>query len=135
MPLPDADRKLKLKTAFSGAGFATTGGTRSTSLSRPGIGIFSAEMPSRNDFVCGNPQTNTTTLRIIHGSQARNISDFELRIVSEARASARASLAGALPDGRASDTRQMFFGFQNFRKNASEAIETIAATTSTSHGP
>ena len=37
-------------------------------------------MPSRNAFVCGNPQTKTTTLRIIQGSQARRISDFELRI-------------------------------------------------------
>src|SRR5712692_474344 len=97
-------------------------------------------MPSRNPFVCGNPQTKTTTLRMIQGSQAR--------IVSEARASGRASLEGgvagssaissardALPDGRASDTRQILFGCQNLKKSASEAIETIAATTSTNHGP
>src|SRR3982074_1305629 len=80
MPLPDADSQLKLKTAPSAVGFATTGGTRRTSLSRPGIGIFSSENPSRNAFVCGNPHTKTTTLRIIHGSQARRISDCELRI-------------------------------------------------------
>src|SRR5438552_2610023 len=104
MPLPEADKKLKLNTAFSAAGLATTGGTRRTSLSRPGIGIFGAAIPSRKPFVCGKPQTKTTTLRIIHGSQARNISDLELRVVSEARASARALLELALPDGRASDT-------------------------------
>src|SRR5712691_951235 len=127
MPLPDADRKLKLKIAFSAVGFATTGGTRSTNLSRPGIGILGAAMPSRNPFVCGNPQTKTTTLRMIHGSQARK--------VSEARPLGRASFEGALADARASDTRQMFFGCQNFKNNESEAIETIAATTSTSHGP
>src|SRR5438552_3969104 len=137
MPLPEADKKLKLKTAFSAVGLATSGGTRKTSLSRPGTRIFGAEMPSKNAFVSGNPQTKTTTLRMIHGSQAWNISDFDLRLVSEARASARATLA--LPDGRASDTtrslplpvltsnRQMRFGCQNFMKNASAAIETIAA--------
>src|SRR5882762_9670905 len=103
MPLPEADKKLKLKTAFSAAGLATTGGTRRTSLSRPGIGILGAAIPSRNPLVCGNPQTKTTTLRIIHGSQAWNISDLEWRIVSEARASVRAFFERALPDGRASD--------------------------------
>src|ERR1700686_2788244 len=124
------------------------------------MGIFGAAMPSRKDFVCGNPQTKTTTLRIIQGRQTRSISDFELRTVSEARASARASFEIARRDGRASDTlpdsskidpvagstrslpppvltsnRQMRFGCQNLRNVASDAIEPIAATTSTSHGP
>src|SRR5882672_9924789 len=110
-------------------------------------------MPSRNPFVCGKPHTKTTMLRIIQGNQALNISDFELRTVSEARASARASFEGARPDGRASDTfsvvgstrslplavltsnRQMRFGCQNLRNVAKAAMETIAATTSTNHGP
>src|ERR1700716_396227 len=78
MPLPEADKKLKLKTAFSGAALATTGGTRRTSLSRPRIGIFGAAIPSRNPFVCGKPHTKTTMLRIIHGSQARKRSPRRL---------------------------------------------------------
>src|SRR5437016_13633042 len=79
IPLPVADSQLKVKTAASGVGFATTGGMRITSLSRPGTGIFGAEIPSSKAFVCGNPQIKTTTLRIIHGSQARRILDCGLR--------------------------------------------------------
>src|SRR5213080_5586107 len=80
IPLPVADNQLKLKIAASAVGFATTGGMRITSLSRPGTGILGAEIPSSKAFVCGNPQTKTTTLRIIQGIQARRISDFGLRI-------------------------------------------------------
>ena len=76
IPLPVADNQLKVKIAPSGAGFATTGGTRITSLSRPGTEILAAEIPSRKDFVCGNPHANTTTLRMIQGNQARKILDF-----------------------------------------------------------
>src|SRR5947207_12226237 len=128
MPLPDADRKLKLKTAFSAVGFATTGGTRSTSLSRPGIGLFGAARPSRNPFVCGSPQMKTTTLRMIHGSQARNISDFELRNSDSELELGDASSTRSLPPPHAgcprgdpgplpvlTSCRQMFFGCQNFK--------------------
>src|SRR5258708_4114101 len=155
MPVPEADKKLKLRTAFSATDFGTTGGTRNTSLSRPQIGIFGAVIPSRNPLVCGKPQTKTTMLRIIHGCQALNISDLEFKSMSEARASARASSEVVLPDGWASDTvrdsspastrslplpvltskRQMRFGCQNRRNVVRAAIETIAATTSTNHGP
>src|SRR5689334_6240116 len=38
MPLPVADSQLKPNTAGSGAGLATAGGTRSTSLLTPAIG-------------------------------------------------------------------------------------------------
>jgi len=41
-----------------------------------------AATPSRNPFVCGSPQMKTTTLRIIQGCQALNISDLEFRIPS-----------------------------------------------------
>src|SRR6267143_1240041 len=80
IPLPEADNQLKLKTAPSAAGFATTGGMRRTSLSRPATGHRKSEKPSMNAFVCGSPHAKTTTLRIIHGVQALRISDFELRI-------------------------------------------------------
>src|SRR5437899_9905731 len=77
MPLPVADSQLKLKTAPSAVGFTTTGGTRSTSLSRPATAIFGKEIRSRKALVCGKPQTKATTLRIIHGSQALRIADCE----------------------------------------------------------
>src|SRR6266481_1275176 len=119
------------------------------------MGILGAAIPSSNPFVWGKPQMKTIMLRIIQGCQALNTSNFEYCNLSEARASARASVESALPDGRASDTptsssptstrslplpvltsnRQMRFGCQNFKNVASEAIETIAATTSTNHGP
>src|SRR5258708_29757329 len=109
-PLADADKKLKLKTAFSGAGFATTGGTRRTSLSRPRIGIFGAAIPSRNPFVCGSPQTKTTMLRIIQGNQALNISDFELRIADSSVVSVVAQSTRALSLPVPTSNRQMCFG-------------------------
>src|SRR5205809_7508634 len=71
IPLPVAESQLKLNIAASGRGFATTGGTLTTSLSRPATGIFGAETPSRNAFVCGNPQRKTTKLRIIQGTHDR----------------------------------------------------------------
>src|ERR1051325_8136942 len=89
MPVPAADRKLKLKNAFSGVGIATTGGTRDTSLCKLQTGILGAAIPSKKVFVCGSPQMKTTTLRIIQGSQGLSIADFRLpiadRFVSEAR--------------------------------------------------
>src|ERR1700694_1669921 len=133
IPLPDADKKLKLKPACSAAGLATTGGTRRTSLSRPRTGIFGAAIPSRNPFVCGSPQTKTTTLRIIQGSQAWNISDFELRIADFSVASSVVQSTGSLSRQVAvlASNRQILFGCQNRRKVASAAIDTIEETTFT----
>src|SRR5215472_14292919 len=70
MPLPVALSQLQLKTAGSGVAVATTGGTRRTIWSNAGTGSFGAEIPSSNDRVCGRPQINTTTVRMIQGSQA-----------------------------------------------------------------
>src|SRR5256885_4408386 len=80
IPLPDAERKLKLKMAFSGAAFATTGGIRWTNLSNAWTGIFGAAIPSKNPFTCGRPQMKTMMLRMIQGSQGRRIEDFGLRV-------------------------------------------------------
>src|SRR5215468_9353286 len=88
MPVPAADKKLKLKIAFSGVGVATTGGTRVTSLCKLQTGIFGAAIPSRKLLVCGRPQIKTTTLRTIQGSQGLSIADLRFAIcdcsVSEA---------------------------------------------------
>src|SRR6266550_7562541 len=113
IPLPEADSQLKLKTAPSAVGLATTGGIRTTSLSRPGAANLSNENPSRKLFVCGKPQTKTTTLRMIQGTHARRISDCEFRV-----AESDVELAGSSPGNR-----QMRFGRQIFRKTATAAIE------------
>ena len=68
--VPDADSQLKMNTAASGVGLATTGGMRSTILSRPAIGMFGAEMWLRNVFTCGVPHAKTITVRITHGISA-----------------------------------------------------------------
>ena len=149
IPLPVADNQLKLKIAASAVGFATTGGIRITSLSRPGTGIFGSEIPSSKAFVCGSPQTKTTTLRIIHGSQARRISDCGLRIAEFSERLASLVVGSFSKPSFSSPClcvsvaalitspgkRQMRFGCQSFIKRASDARENTAATTSTNHGP
>ena len=73
MPLPVADNQFSTKTAGSARGDGTTGGTRLIRLWRPGTGMRTTEMLSSAAFICGSPQTNTRTLRMIHGIQARTI--------------------------------------------------------------
>src|SRR5215813_5148356 len=134
IPVPDADSQLKLNTAASVVNWATTGGTRSTNLSRPGTGNLNSEKPSKNAFVCGKPQTKTTTLRIIQGSHARRIADCGLRIADFVCTSA--VMPSRLSDSDLSPgKRQICFGCQTLRNKATAAIELTAATTSTSHGP
>src|SRR5208283_4752500 len=70
MPLPEADNQLKLNTAGSAAGFATTGGTRRIKLCRPATGILKIEILSRKALMLGSPHKNTVTLRISQGTQA-----------------------------------------------------------------
>src|SRR5574338_346971 len=70
MAVPVADSQLKLKTAASGAAVATTGGTRRTALSSPGIGSVGAETPLSTAFTCGRPHRNTITLSTTHGRYA-----------------------------------------------------------------
>src|SRR5437899_13026469 len=98
------------------------------------MGIFGAASPSRKDFVCGKPQMNTTTLRMIQGSQGRRNADCGLRIAEFDSALVPASSTRSLPLSVLTE-RQIVFGCQNFKNSPSAAIETIAATTSTSHGP
>ena len=60
--MPVAESQLRVKTAASAVGWATTGGTRCTSWSRPEIAIFGAEIPFRTLLTTGKPQANTKTL-------------------------------------------------------------------------
>src|SRR4051812_17296191 len=66
--VPVADSQLKLNTAGSAVARVTTGGTRCTILSSPGIGHFGAEIASRCAFTAGKPQRKTTIVNTIHGS-------------------------------------------------------------------
>src|SRR6478609_8046652 len=68
--VPVAESQLKLNTAASGAAVATTGGTRSTTLSSPGTGSLGAEMRVSTAFTCGSHHANTSTLSTTHGRYA-----------------------------------------------------------------
>src|SRR5215467_6399977 len=68
--VPVAESQLSEKTAASGVGLGTTGGTRETILSRPAIGMFGEEMWLRKLLTCGVPHANTTTTRTIQGMSA-----------------------------------------------------------------
>ena len=71
MPVPVADSSANEYTAASLAGLGTTGGIFSTRLCRPLIGKLGAKMPFSQALTGGKPQTNTNTVRIAHGVQAR----------------------------------------------------------------
>src|SRR4051794_34809037 len=120
--VPVADSQLKANTAASGVAFPTTGGTRDTSLSRPGIGRLGAERRLRNAFTCGVPHANTITTRKIHGMIAvRNGGIFfSAGLIS--------SSSGATP------RRAALFPVA-IRYHAKHIIEQADAMMSTSHGP
>src|SRR6266404_1038518 len=109
---------------LAGVAAGTTGGVRSTRLCNPVILNAGAEILSRVFFTRGTPQMKTSTLSKIHGSHAWRIL-FGLWTVSTNGADADLS----------SGCFHCSFGCQNFSNTATAAIEQIAATISTSHGP
>src|SRR5579862_6509163 len=115
IPVPLADSQLNKNTAVSGFGLATTGGTRWTIPSSPGMGNLGAEMPSKMALTCGSPQRKTTTLKMTQGVQARRTSP-------------------RLPSGSVTP-RDTSRGYQNRSNNVRAAREITAETTSTSQGP
>src|SRR4029453_4556234 len=122
MLVPVAESQLSVNTASSARAAATTGGTRSTSLSRNGTAKRGAESPFRNTLNGGRPHTKTATERSSHGSQASR---------TARRDGAAVSASTAVPaSGRAHVVR----GFHHRSSSARAAIETTADTTSTSHG-
>src|SRR5438552_1816635 len=118
--VPLAESQLNKNTAGSAVGLATTGATRITSLSSPGIGRLGAEMWLRTPFSCGVPQAKTITVRMIHGTIATR--NGTLSPAAAGMAVAEASLTA--------DVRP-----RQRRKSDNETIEHAAATMSTSHGP
>ncbi len=114
IPLPVAESQLATKTALSALGCDTTGGIRNTRLSSPAIANDGLEIPSSSALTCGNPQRNTTTLRMSHGVHAR--SSWRL---SPAALGSRGTSAGC----------------QTRNNRVTAPNDTTAAPTSTSHGP
>src|SRR5262245_55885662 len=127
MPVPVAERMLKLKTALSTFASATTGGTFWTSSLSPATGTLATQIWSREARTCGAPHRNTMALKRSQGVHA-------------VRTAARLSRTGAGAGGvGASDFVGISVmgtaGRQTRRKSARLAIETMAATMSTSQGP
>src|SRR5688572_23685297 len=81
-------------------------------------------MLSSHAFICGNPHTNTRTLRINHGTHARMTSS---RLCPGARSSVGASVSPGRSHVRA--------GCQIFRNRTTAPSEMTDDTTSTSQGP
>src|SRR5215831_15834882 len=94
--VPVADSQLSEKTAASGVGLGTTGGTRETILSRPAIGMFGEEMWLRKLLTCGVPHANTTRTSTIHGMRATR-SGGAARSTSEATGGAGVSVRSNWP--------------------------------------
>src|SRR5438093_12422301 len=151
MPVPVAESQLSVKTAssgfvgLSGVGWTTTGGVRTTMLCRPATGNFGAETSLRNFFICGTPQRKTSRLNSTHGIQARTSSLAETAaagarpavpaLLSSACCAYKAVRAPFSPGSPISPGFQLSFGLQNFKRTDTAAMETIAATMSTSQGP
>src|SRR4051812_35683503 len=115
--VPVADNQLKVKTAGSAVARVTTGGTRCTILSSPGIDHFGAEIASRCAFTIGKPQRKTTIVKTIHGSHG------DMPAAAAIGPSAGAARCSCEPP-------------RHTRRNAvRQIIELTDATMSTSHGP
>ena len=131
MPVPVAERRLRLYTAASMRGAATTGGIFCTSSCRPATGTFEIQTPSSAARTCGVPHRNTQTLRMTHGIQARRSA-----AIATGGSETTAVAPCSVPPGAVAGIAVIgCAGCQTRRKSASVAIDTSAATISTSHGP
>ena len=72
LSVPVMDSRLKLYTAASVVGVATTGGTFCTNSCKPLTGNLMMNKESSQALTCGMPHRNTHTLRTIQGSHALN---------------------------------------------------------------
>src|SRR6186997_2729480 len=70
MPVPVNERYVNANTAPSGVGFATTGGTLSIMLCRPGTGKFQVKIGLTAALNHPVPQTSSITQTMIHGVRA-----------------------------------------------------------------
>src|SRR5437667_7888968 len=151
IPVPVAESQLSVKMAssgfvgLSGVGSMTTGEVRTTMLCKAATWNFGAETSLSRFFICGTPQRKTNRLNMTHGIQARKSSLRETETVGARPAvPANPSLpscadkAVCAPFSKASPILpgfQLSFGLQNFNRAETAAMDAIAATMSTSHGP
>src|SRR4029079_15298316 len=126
--VPVAESQLKMNTAPSGVALPTTGGTRDTSLSKPGIGKLGAERWFRNVFTCGVPHANTITTSTTHGVIA-------VRSDGAARAGTSISVCGSATPGAAPPARDVARPRVAMRNHARQLIQHADAMMSTNHGP
>src|SRR5215467_5474985 len=110
--VPLAESQLKTKTAGSAVVCATTGGTRSTILSSPGMATRGAEIASSRAFTLGRPQRKTITDNTIQGIHGDG----------PVLAGVAGAFAAPMPPR------------QTRRKAVRHAIDVSDATMSTSHG-
>src|SRR6266404_1845833 len=125
----------------SAVGFGTIGGARSTTLCNPATWKLGAESRSRARLNDGTPQTKTSTLRRIHGTQAAltPLVPIGARNSSSARPCPSARGNGVpRSTGRGvalSSSSHFSLGCQTLSNQAVAAIAETEAATSTNHGP
>src|ERR1051325_10903990 len=120
--VPVAESQFRMKTAGSAVAWVTTGGTRCTILSRPGMANRGAEMWSSSAFTAGRPHRKTTIVRMTHGSHGET--PFAV-----AGGAFDATVLAASPGNASRPPRQT-------RRNAvRQTIDVTDATISTSQGP
>src|SRR5579859_2257336 len=148
IPEPVADIQFRLYIAFSVCALATTGGTFSTISLSPGTGIsifvtpihaysiFAfASPPFKNVLTWGTPQRKTNTDNTSHGTHARNTVVRSCLTTCSIAAAPWSTVPLSASWPFSAVDFQIVFGFQTRRKRVKQAIEMIAAPTSTSHGP
>ena len=123
MPDPVAVSQFSEYTAASGVGLRTTGGTRCIIRCNPATGNLGADSLSSAVFTVGNPHAKTKTLKTSQGTQA---------LATSARLCPWVPRAARSPS---CSKPQMRLGRHFNRNPIKAAMETTAATTSTSHGP
>src|ERR1700686_1737047 len=123
MPEPVAVNQFKEYTAASPVGLRTTGGTRCIIWCNPTTGNLGAEILSSAILTVGNPHKKTSTLKTSHGTQA--LTTVAVLWPWVPRASRAPSCSKP----------QIRLGCHFIKKRINAAIETTAATTSTSQGP
>src|ERR1041385_4201276 len=73
MPVPVNEREVKAKTAGSGVGFATTGGTFCTRLCSPSTGQFTVKIGLTSALNQPVPQISNTAQTMIQGTSEPQI--------------------------------------------------------------
>src|SRR5262245_6577332 len=131
MPVPVNESHVKAKTAASGVGFATTGGTLSIMLCSPGTGKFHVKIGLTAALNQPVPQTSRIAHTMIQGVSAFQTSarvGFTLETTGTGAVPAESSCVRSLGEV------QTVFGFQIFRKPIRQAIEMSDAPMSTIQG-